>query len=205
MLLDRYTSARTHLQASEWKDAYADLQAIRQVRPDYRDVPDIISHLENDVVNPTTIDLSAALNQSNGYKEAWVPVNNLIGQPVVWLYIVPTLSAQQDGRPDLIGAIALYLVSKQGNTATSALNMDIPTLATSNEVNSSALPPNGKLFTPTDKGQTFDVQDFSKYRARLTVQNLTVQKNASLRENQTTTNPVFTRLVVDVTLTLKPA
>ena len=47
----------------------------------------MISHLENDVVNPTVVDLSAALNATNGYKEAWVPVNNLIGQPVTWLYV----------------------------------------------------------------------------------------------------------------------
>jgi hypothetical protein len=205
MLLEKYTSARSYLQASMWKAAYADLQAIKQVRPDYRDVPDIISHLENDVVNPTTIDLSAVLNQSNGFKEAWVPVNNLIGQPVVWLYVVPTLSWQKDGRPDLIGAIALYLVSKQGNTVTTALNTDVPTLATTSDLkDTAALPPNGKLFTITDKGQTFDAQDFGKYRARLTVQNVAVQTNASLRENQTTTSPVFTRLVVDVTLAPKP-
>jgi hypothetical protein len=205
MLLERYTSARSYLQASMWKEAYADLQAIKQVQPDYRDVPDIINHLENDVVNPTTIDLSAILNQGNAFKEAWVPVNNLIGQPVVWLYVVPTLSWQKDGRPDLIGAIALYLVSKQGNTVTAALNTDVPTLATTSDLkDTAALPPNGKLFTITDKGQTFDVQDFGKYRARLTVQNVTVQKNASVRENQTTTSPVFTRLVVDITLAPKP-
>lgn len=205
MLLDKYTSARNHLQASQWKEAYGDLQAIKQVRPDYRDVPDIINHLENDVVNPTTIDLGAALNQGNGYKEAWVPVNNLIGQPVVWLYVVPTLSWQKDGRPDLIGAISLYLVSKQGNTVTNALNMDVPTLATTSDLkDTAALPPNGKLFAITDKGQTFDVQNFGKYLAHLTVQNVAIQQSASLRENQTTASPVFTRLVVDVTLAPKP-
>jgi hypothetical protein len=206
MLLGRYTSARNHLQASQWKDAYTDLQAIKQVRPDYKDVPDIITHLENDVINPTTIDLGAALNQGNGYKEGWVPVNNLIGQPVVWLYVVPTLTWQKDNRPDLIGAVSLYLVTKQGNTATGALNTDVPTLGTSGDLkDTAAVPPNGKLFAATDKAQTFDVQDFGKYRARLTVRDVTVQSRAPIHEDLVTATPVFTRLVVDITLSQKPA
>ncbi len=182
------------------------MQAIKQVRPDYRDVPDIINHLENDVANPTTVDLNAALNQGNGYKEAWVPVNNLIGRPVVWLYVVPTLTWQKDSRPDLIGAVALYLVGKQGQTVPDALNNDVPTLAPVPDVqNTAAIPPNGKVFATTDKGQTFDVQEFGKYRARLAVRDVTVQKSAPIKEGLVTATPVFTRLVVDLTLTPKPA
>ena len=203
-LLAKYTSARENLRASKWKEAYADLQAIKQIRPDYRDTPDIISHLENDVMNPTTVELSAALNATNGYKEAWVPVNNLIGQPVVWLYIVPTLSARNDGKPDLIGAVSLFLVPKQGGTGANALNGETPTLATSNDPRDAAIArPNEKSLVVTEKEQTLDVQEFGKYRARLTIRDVALQPRAPIKENQTTAYPVFTRLIVDITLTPK--
>ncbi len=204
VLLAKYTSARENLRASKWKEAYADLQAIKQIRPDYRDTPDIISHLENDVVNPTTVELGVVLNAINGYKDGWVPVNNLIGQPVVWLYVVPTLSAQKDGKPDLIGAISLFLVSKQGNTGANALSMETPTLATSNDPRDAAIArPNEKALVVTDRGQTLDVQEFGKYRARLTVREVTLLPHAPIKDNQTTNAPVFTRLIVDITLTPK--
>ena len=208
-LLAKYTSAQDHLRASQWKDAYADLQDIRQSRPDYKDVGAIIAHLENDVVNPTTVDVFSVLNQLNGYKEAWVPVNNLIGQPVTWLYVAarqPTVN----GRPDALGAVTVSLVAKQGSKE--SLNAAIPLLAANGDLKN-ALRSGENLFVVTGKGQTFEVADFGKYRARLSVTNVgfpggggatstVVSASATPSANDTTgaTNPFFSRLVVDVTL-----
>lgn len=200
LLLTRYTSAQAHLSTSQWKEAYADLQEINKVRPDYRDVRAVIGHLENDVVNPTVMDLYTALNQGNGYREAWVPVNNLIGQPVAWLYLVSRRSAATDGQPDQISAVALSLVAKQG--AKEALNGDVPVLAANNDLKN-ALRAGEKFFVVTDKGQIFEVAEFGKYRARLTVTNLAFPQKIPGNDSAGTTTAFFSRLTVEVTLTPK--
>jgi hypothetical protein len=202
-LLARYTSAQTHLSASQWKEAYADLQAISSVRPDYRDVGAVISHLQNDVANPTVVDLAAALNQGNGYKEAWIPVNNLIGQPVTWLYITSRLLA--DGsRPDQVSAISIALVATQGGKE--ALNSDLPTLAANSDLRDKNLLRAGEqLFVVTGTGQTFDVAAFGKYRARLAVTALAFPQKISGNDSAGTTTAYFSRLTIEVTLTPKAA
>ena len=202
-LLTRYTSAQAHLNASQWKDAYADLQAINKVRPNYKDVGAVISHLENDVVNPTVIDLSAALNATNGYKEAWVPVNNLIGQPVTWLYVTSRLTADS-ARPDQISAISIALVANQGGKQ--ALRNDLPTLAANSDLRDKNLLRAGeKLSIVTDRGQSFDVADFGKYRARLTVAKLAFPQKIAGNDSAGTTTAYFSRLIIEVTLTPKSA
>jgi hypothetical protein len=200
-LLTKYTSAQAHLQASQWKEAYADLQAINTVRPDYRDVGAVINHLENDVANPTVVDLSAALNQGNGYKGAWLPVNNLIGQPVTWLYVTARQTADS-GRPEQISAVSIALVATQGGK--DVLNSDLPVLAANSDLrDKNALRAGEKFFVVTDMGQTFDVADFGKYRARLTVTNLTFPQKISGNDSAGTTTAFFSRLAVAVTLTPK--
>ncbi len=202
-LLAKYTSAQAHLRASQWKDAYADLQEIKKVRPDYKDVPAVIGHLENDVLNPTTVDVFAALNAANGYKEAWVPVNNLIGQPVLYLYVAARQSVS-DARPDQIGAISLSLVATQG--AKEALNGEIPVLAANGDVpDKSSLRAGEKVSVVTDKGQTIETAEFGKYRARLTVTNLAFPLKIAGNDSAGTTTAYFSRLTVDVTLTPKAA
>lgn len=202
LLLTKYASAQAHLMASQWKEAYADLQEINKVRPDYRDVRAVIGHLENDVVNPTAMDLSTALNQGNGYKEAWVPVNNLIGQPVAWLYVTARQSAATGGQPDQISAVALSLVARQG--AKETLNGDLPVLAANNDLRDrNALHAGEKLFVVTEKGQTFEVTEFGKYRARLTVANLAFPQKIPGNDSAGTTTAFFSRLTVEVTLTPK--
>ncbi len=199
-LLARYNSAQAHLKASEWKDAYTDLQAIKRVRPDYRDVSAVIGHLENDVVNPTAVDVFALFNQRAGFKEAWVPVNNLIGQPVTWLYIQNRQPAATDSRPEQIGAVSVSLVAKQGSTT--ALNTDLPTLATGGAPPDRATPrPGEKSFAVTDKGQTFEATEFGKYRVRLTITDLALGQKAV--DGTTPPPPPLTRLTFDVTLTPK--
>jgi protein kinase-like protein len=203
MLLAKYTSAQTHLRASQWKDAYADLQEIRKIRPDYKDVPAVIGHLENDVLNPTTVDLFAALNATNGYQEAWVPVNNLIGQPVAYLYVAARQSVS-DARPDLISAFSLSLVTAQG--AKEARNSEIPVLAANSDVpDKSSLRVGEKVSVVTDKGQTVETTEFGKYRARLTVTNLAFPLKIAGNDSAGTTTAYFSRLTVDVTLTPKAA
>ena len=201
MLLAKYTSAQTHLQASQWKDAYADLQEIVKTRPDYKDVAAIISHLENDVVNPTTVDVFAVLNAANGYKEAWVPVNNLIGQPVTWLYIAARQSVS-DARPDQISAVSFSLVATQGTKE--ALNNEIPVLVANPDVlDKNALHAGEKVFVATDKGQTVETTEFGKYRARLTLTNLVFPLKIAGNDSAGTTTAYFSRLTVDVILTPK--
>ncbi|MDQ6604094.1 MAG: serine/threonine protein kinase [Chloroflexota bacterium] len=201
MLLAKYTSAQTHLRVSQWKDAYADLQEIKKQRPDYKDVAAVIAHLENDVVNPTTVDLSAALNVTNDYKESWVPVNNLIGQPVTWLYIVARQSVS-DARPDQISAISIALVAKQG--AKEALNGETPVLAANSDLRDrNALRAGEKLFVPTEKGQTFETAEFGKYRARLTMTTLAFPLRIPGNDSAGTLTTFFSRLTVEVTLTPK--
>lgn len=201
LLVAKYTLAQTHLRASQWKDAYADLQAIKKIRPDYRDVPAVISHLENDVVNPTTVDALTILNAVNGYTEAWAPVNNLIGQPVTWLYIAARQTAS-DARPDQISAISLSLVAAQGGEG--ALNGEIPVLAANPDVPDKNMPRVGeKVFVATDKGQTFEIREFGKYRARLTVTNLAFPLKIAGNDSTGPNTAVFSRLTVDVTLTPK--
>lgn len=198
-LLARYNSAQAHLKASEWKDAYTDLQAIKRVRPDYRDVSAVIGHLENDVVNPTAVDVFALFNQRAGFKEAWVPVNNLIGQPVTWLYLQNRQPTATDNRAEQIGVVSVSLVAKQGSTT--ALNTDLPTLVTGGAPPDRATPrPGEKLFAVTDKGQTFEATEFGKYRVRLTITDLAPGQKAA---GDTTTAPPLTRLTFDVTLTPK--
>jgi hypothetical protein len=201
LLLAKYTSAQTHLRASQWKDAYADLQEIKKVRPDYKDVPAVISHLENDVANPTTVDVLSVLNPINGYKEAWVPVNNLIGQPLAYLYVTARQSVS-DGRPDLVSAVSIAIVATQGTKE--ALNGETPVLAANSDVpDKSALRAGEKVFVTTDKGQTFEIAEFGKYRARLTVTNLTFPLKVPGNDSAGTTTTSFNRLTVDVTLTPK--
>ncbi|GEM_PF-5523164 len=201
MLLAKYTSAQTHLRASQWKDAYAELQEIAKVRPDYKDVSAVIGHLENDVVNPTSVDIFAVLNPSNGYQAAWVPVNNLIGQPVTWLYVVARQSGA-NGRPDQISAVSIALVATQGSKE--ALNGETPVVASnSNLRDTNALRAGEKLFIATEKGQTFEVAEFGKYRARLTVTNLVLPLKIPGNDSAGSTTASFSRLVVDVTLTPK--
>ena len=201
MLVAKYALAQTHLRASQWKDAYADLQDIKKIRPDYRDVSAVISHLENDVVNPTTVDALTILNAINGYQEAWVPVNNLIGQPVTWLYIVAR-QAVSDARPDQISAISLSLVATQG--AKEALNGEIPVLAANPDVPDKNMPRAGeKIFVVTDKGQTFETREFGKYRARLTVTNLAFPPKIVGNDSAGPNTAFFSHLTVDVTLTPK--
>ncbi len=197
MLLTAYTSAQTHLRASQWKEAYADLQAIKKVRPDYRDVSAVIAHLENDVVNPTMVDIAIALAPSNGYKEGWVPVNNLIGQPVTWLYVTSRQSVE--GRPDQVSALSLSLVPTQGSKE--AMNSEIPVLAANNDLrDKNALRAGEKLSVLTDKGQTTEVAEFGKYRARLTVTNLGFPLKIAGNDSAGTTTAFFSRLTIDVTL-----
>ena len=201
MLLTKYTSAQMHLQASQWKDAYADLQEIKKTRPDYKDVAAVIGHLENDVVNPTTVDVLAVLNPTNGYKEAWMPVNNLIGQPVTWLYIAARQSVS-DGRPDQISAISLSLVAMPGTKE--SLNSEIPVLAANPDVlDKNALHAGEKLFVATDKGQTFETTEFGKYRARLILTNLAFPLKTAGNDSAGTTTAYFSRLTIDVILTPK--
>ena len=201
MLMAKYALAQTHLRASQWKDAYADLQDIKKVRPDYRDVAAVISHLENDVVNPTTVDALTILNAINGYAEAWAPVNNLIGQPVTWLYIAARQTAS-DARPDQISAVSLSLVGTQGTKG--ALNSEIPVLAANPDVPNKNMPRAGeKIFVATDKGQTFETTEFGKYRARLTVTNLAFPLNIAGNDSAGQNTAFFSHLTVDVTLTPK--
>ncbi|MHB8647253.1 MAG: serine/threonine protein kinase [Thermomicrobiales bacterium] len=201
MLLAKYTSAQTHLQASQWKDAYAELQAIAKVRPDYKDVSAVIGHLENDVVNPTSMDLYAILNPGNASKEGWVPVNNLIGQPVTWLYIVARRSVAQ-GRPDQISAVSIALVATQGSKE--ALNGEMPVVASNSDLrDTNALRAGEKLFIATGTGQTFEIAEFGKYRARLTVTTLVLPLKIPGNDSAGPTTAYFSRLVVDVTLTPK--
>lgn len=201
MLVAKYALAQTHLRASQWKDAYTDLQAIKKIRPDYRDVAAVISHLENDVVNPTTVDALTILNAINGYKEAWVPVNNLIGQPVTWLYIAAR-QAVSDARPDQISAVSLSLVAAQGTKE--ALNGEIPVLAANPDVPDKTMPRAGeKIFVTTDKGQTFEITEFGKYRARLTVTNLAFPLNMAGNNSAGPNSAFFSHLTVDVILTPK--
>jgi len=200
-LLTRYTSAQVHLRASQWKDAYADLQEIKKQRPDYKDVAAVIAHLENDVVNPTTVDLSAALNVTNAFKESWAPVNNLIGQPVTWLYVVARQSAS-DARPDQISALSIALVARQGSKE--ALNGETPVLAANSDLRDrDALHAGEKLFVVTDKGQIFESADFGKYRARLTVTTLAFPLRIPGNDSAGSLTTFFSRLIVDVTLTPK--
>lgn len=200
-LLTKYMSAQTHLRASQWKDAYADLQEIKKIRPDYKDVPAVIGHLENDVINPTTVDVLAVLNPANGSKEAWVPVNNLIGQPVSYLYIA-TRQSVSDGQVDQISAVSISLVATQGTKE--ALNSDIPVLAANSDVpDKRALRAGEKVFVVTDKGQTFENMAFGKYRARLTVTNLAFPQKIPGNDSAGTTTAFFSRLTVDVTFTPK--
>lgn len=201
LLAARYALAQTHLRASQWKDAYADLQDIKKIRADYRDVPAVISHLENDVVNPTTVDALTILNAINGYTEAWVPVNNLIGQPVTWLYIVARQAASNT-RPDQISAVSLSLVAAQGTKV--ALNGEIPVLAANPAVPDKNMPRAGeKVFVVTDKGQTFETGEFGKYRTRLTVTNLAFPPKIAGNDSAGPDTAFFSRLTVDVTLTPK--
>jgi len=201
MLVAKYALAQTHLRASQWKDAYADLQDIKKIRPDYRDVAAVISHLENDVVNPTTVDALTILNAVNGYTETWVPVNNLIGQPVTWLYIAARQTAS-DARPDQISALSLSLVAAQG--AKGALNGEIPVLAANPDVPNKNMSRAGeKVFVATDKGQTFEITEFGKYRARLTVANLAFPLKSAGNDSAGPDTAFFSHLTVDVTLTPK--
>ncbi len=201
MLVAKYALAQTHLRASQWKDAYADLQDIKKIRPDYRDVSAVISHLENDVVNPTTVDALTILNAINGYKEAWIPVNNLIGQPVTWLYIVAR-QAVSDTRPDQISAVSLSLVAAQGTKE--ALNGEIPVLAANPDVpDKNMLHAGEKIFVATDKGQTFETREFGKYRARLTVTNLAFPLKIAGNDSAGPNIAFFSHLTIDVTLTPK--
>ncbi len=203
LLLAKYTSAQTHLRASQWKDAYADLQEIKKIRPDYKDVPAVIGHLENDVANPTTVDVLSVLNPINGYKEAWVPINNLIGQPMAYLYVVARQSVS-DRRPDLISAVSISIVATQGTKE--ALNGETPVLAANSDVpDKSALRAGEKVFVATDKGQTFETAEFGKYRARLTLTNLAFPLKIAGNDSAGTITDYFSRLTVDVTLTPKPA
>ncbi len=200
-LLAKYTSAQAHLRASQWKDAYADLQEIKKQQPDYKDVAAVIGHLENDVVNPTTVDLSVVLNVTTDYKESWVPVNNLIGQPVTWLYVVARQSAS-DARPDQINAVTIAIVARQGSKET--LNGELPVLASNNDLrDKNTLRTGEKLFVPTEKGQTFEVAEFGKYRARLTVTNLVFPLRIPGNDSAGPIMTFFSRLIVDVTLTPK--
>lgn len=199
-LLVKYNSAQASLKASQWKDAYATLQEIAKVRPDYKDVSAVIGHLETDVVNPTPVDTSVFFNQRNGYTEAWVPVNNLIGQPVTWLYIQSRLAA--DARPDQISAISLSLVAKEKST--SLLNGDIPILATSSDLrDKNTLRAGEKLFVATGKGQTFDAPEFGKYRLRLAITDAVIQPRTGSGDTAGPSIPVFSRLTFDVTLATK--
>ncbi|MDQ2786511.1 MAG: serine/threonine protein kinase [Chloroflexota bacterium] len=201
LLAAKYALAQTHLQASQWKDAYADLQDIKKIRPDYRDVAAVISHLENDVVNPTTVDALTILNAINGYTEAWVPVNNLIGQPVTWLYIVAR-QAVSNARPDQISAISLSLVAAQGTKE--ALNGEVPVLAANPDVpDKNTLRAGEKVFVATDKGQTFEILEFGKYRARLTVTALAFPLKIAGNDSAGPNTAFFSHLTVDVTLTPK--
>ncbi|MGI8856799.1 MAG: serine/threonine protein kinase [Thermomicrobiales bacterium] len=202
-LLTKYTSAQTHLQTSQWKEAYAELQEINKVRPDYKDVRAVINHLENDVANPTVVDLSAALNQGNGYKEAWVAVNNLIGQPVTWLYVASRQTADS-ARPEQVSAISVALVATQGGKE--ALNTDLPVLAANSDLrDKNALRPGEAFSVVTDKGQTIEVAGFGKYRARLTVTNLAFPQKISGNDSAGTINTFFSRLAIEVTLAPKAA
>jgi hypothetical protein len=202
-LLAKYTSAQAHLSASQWKEAYADLQAINSVRPNYKDVGAVINHLENDVANPTVVDLAAALNAGNGYKEAWVPVNNLIGQPVTWLYVASRQTAESS-KPEQISAISITLVATQGGKQ--ALDSDLPVLAANSDLHDkNTLHAGEELFVVTNTGQTFDVADFGKYRARLSVTNLAFPQKISGNDSAGTTTAYFSRLTIEVTLTPKAA
>ncbi|MCA1669166.1 MAG: hypothetical protein LC793_17580 [Thermomicrobia bacterium] len=197
-LLAKYTSAQTHLQASQWKDAYADLQDINKIRHDYQDVPALIRHLENDVINPTTVDALSVLNPAAGTTEAWVPVNNLIGQPVTWLYVVARQSVSSAGA-DQISAVSLSLVATQGSKE--ALNGQIPVLASTSSLRDTNALHNGEmLFVVTDKGQNFEIAEFGKYRARLTVTNLAFPLKIPGNDSAGTTTAFFSRLTIDVTL-----
>lgn len=201
-LQTKYTSAQAHLRASQWKEAYAELQEINKARPAYKDVPAVIAHLENDVANPTVMDLFAALNQGNGYKEAWVPVNNLIGQPVSWLYVAARQAT--DGRPEQVSAVSLALVASQG--AKEVQNSDLAVLAANGDLrDGNALRGGEKLFVLTDTTQTLDAVTFGKYRARLTVTRLDFPQKIPGNDSAGTTTAYFSRLTVEVTLTPKPA
>lgn len=202
-LLTKYASAQTHLSASQWKEAYADLQAINSVRPNYRDVGAVINHLENDVANPTVVDLAAALNAGNGYKEAWVPVNNLIGQPVTWLYVTSRQTADSS-KPEQISAISITLVATQGGKQ--VLDSDLPVLAANSDLrDKNTLHAGEQLFVVTTLGQTFDVAGFGKYRARLSVTNLAFPQKIAGNDSAGTTTTSFSRLTIEVTLTPKVA
>ncbi len=202
-LLAKYTSAQAHLQTSQWKEAYTELQEINKVRPDYKDVRAVINHLENDVTNPTVVDLSAALNQGNGYKEAWVAVNNLIGQPVTWLYVASRQTADS-ARPEQVSAISIALVATQGGKE--LLNTDLPVLAANSDLRDKNALRAGEAFSVvTDKGQTIEVAGFGKYRARLTVTNLALPQKVPGNDSAGTTSTYFSRLTIEVTLAPKAA
>ncbi len=200
-LQTKYSAAQMYLQAFQWKDAYNDLQDIKTIRSNYRDVAAVISHLENDVVNPMTVDVLTALNAINGYKEAWVPVNNLIGQPVTWLYITARQSVS-DARPDRISAVSFSLVATQGGKE--ALNGEIPVLAANADaLDKNTLHAGEKLFVATDRGQIFETTEFGKYRARFTLTDLTFPLKIAGNDSAGTTITFFNRLIVAVTLTPK--
>ena len=201
-LLTTYTSAQTHLRANQFAEAYADLQQIKGRRPVYKDVNEIIGHLEGDVANPITLDLFVVLNQANGYASAWVPVNNLIGRPVGYLYVASRRSFPSQGRPDLIGSVSVALVAQQGGTT--ALGTEIAIFATDTELqDSNGLRRGEKLYVAASVGQIFESADLGKYRARWTITNITTQQKAPITGTVVSANPVFTRLVIAATFTAK--
>jgi hypothetical protein len=202
MLLNLYGSAQGHLKASQWREAYADLQQIQRIRSPYKDVNDIVRHLENDVANPVTIDLYAVLNQGNAYKRGAIPINNLIGKPLAYIVIVSDWSYENLGRPDLVSNVRVYI--EKSPDAQFRDNNDVPILSVSDQKKyRDALEKDERLVVITGNGQVIDVQEFGAYHAKLTVTNVATQDRPATSANGFGTDPIFTRLFVDVALSPK--
>lgn len=202
MLLTLYDSGQGHLKASQWREAYADFQQIQRTRTNYKDVNDIVRHLENDVANPTTIDLYAVLNSGNGYKKGAIPINNLIGKPLAYIVIVRDWSYENQGRGDLISNVRVYIEKAPDSQVRD--NTDVPILSASDiKKYRDSLEKDERLVVITGNGQVIDVQEFGNYHAKLTVTNVGVQDRPMLIGNNFGTDPIFSRLFVDVALTAR--
>lgn len=198
-LLALYNSGQGYLKASQWREAYAAFQQIQRIRTTYKDVNEIVRHLETDVANPVTIDLYAVLNQGNGYKTGAIPINNLIGKPLAYIVILRSFSYSNLGRPDLVSSFRVYI--EKAPDAPTRDNNDVPVLAASDlQKYRDALEKDERLVPVTGNGQVIDVQDFGAYHATLTVTNVAVQDRPATSATAYGTDAIFTRLFVDVKL-----
>lgn len=192
----RYGDAQALLQERKYAEAHAILEEIERFRPGYRDVPRILANLTGDVL-PVTLDLRV-LEMTKDAAHL-TPVYNLIGKPVAYLRLSPSVE-YRGGASAFVGGVRVEVI------AGSELNA--PRMNTANPVFIAADEPalranirGGEQVVVAAQGETRQVPGFGDYTATFAVRDATTRpEGAALPDGTRTRASTFRTLVLEVAL-----